>query len=242
MKSVVIIPARMDSKRFPGKPLADCGGVPLLQRTYDAAKQTQAVEVIVASPDKEICNYCRDADIMWKPTRDDHPSGTHRCAEVAERMSKDIDIIVNWQVDEPLVDPRDVDRLIDLQPQTDCIVTLVARIDDEQTACDEDVVKTILLEYHHLPCCQWFSRAPMSGAWGHVGIYAFNRQTLLDVGQMLPNKLSQLESLEQLTWIEQGKIILAVSAANLPQAVNTPADLDKVIRHYETKISPQGAD
>ena len=63
MKSVIIIPARMESTRFQGKPLADCGGVPLLRRVVDAARQTQAVDVVVASPDREVCNYCRDNGI-----------------------------------------------------------------------------------------------------------------------------------------------------------------------------------
>jgi 3-deoxy-manno-octulosonate cytidylyltransferase (CMP-KDO synthetase) len=224
-KKVIIIPARMQSKRFPGKPLAEITpGVALVEHVYRQAKQTSANAVIVATPDREIARHCDQRGIFWRPTREDHPTGTHRCAEVFEqfKIGSKVSIIVNWQVDEPLVRASDVDLLME---HTATISTLVG-IGDKKWMHDKNVTKVAV----SFPSgrCHWFSRAPMAGALYHCGVYSFAPEHLAMVSSFRPTTYSLAESLEQLAWIESGCAIYGEPMGEVPLAVNTLEDLEKV--------------
>lgn len=222
-KTAIIIPARMESTRFPGKPMAKADGRPLVHWTYDRAKQTIADHVIVATPDREIARYCDMNGLIWRPTREDHPTGTHRCAEVFEQIKADVGLVLNWQVNEPLVEPEDVNRLIESEYITG---TLVANPLVGKEACGyhkTNTVKTVMSPINMR--CYWFSRAPMAGAYFHCGVYAFLPNVLRALGKQTPSKHSLAESLEQLTWIDHGYAIYGVQIkGKFPLSINTPED------------------
>jgi len=223
-RAVIVIPARMASGRLPGKPLLEAGGKPLVHHVYDRAKRTVACRVVVTSPDREVCRYCDANGMAWFPSRPDCPSGTHRVAEVAARFKLDanVGLVVNWQVDEPMLDPADVDGLIrkHVLGYHREAVTITAPIDEGQ-ARDENTTKAIELADGRV---QWFSRAPMRGAVGHCGIYTFWLSMLLTLGNLRPSRHSEAEGLEQLTWLENGYAVRAHRIESLPPSINTEED------------------
>ena len=110
-KVLVVIPARWDSSRFPGKPLAKIGGIPMIQRVVAQADKAECVsEVIVATDDSRILDFVLSAGVRAIMTSDAHPSGTDRIAEVAR--DRDCDIVVNVQGDEPLIPPQNIDQVV----------------------------------------------------------------------------------------------------------------------------------
>ncbi len=236
-KNIIIIPARMASERLPGKPMLMAGGKPLVHWTHDRAKKTKADHVIVTSPDREVARYCRENGLTFWPSSEDCQTGTHRCADVLRYLRRGqpkIDCVVNWQVDEPLADPEAVDRMIHLfgdrararaMPE---VATLVTNMPDDLEAeladpryVDGDVIKAAV---GGAGDAYWFSRAPMLGACLHCGVYAFPPDVLEYIGHLQPTRLSQRESLEQLTWIEEALEIQTVRIGNLPPSINTLED------------------
>ena len=230
MKSYIIIPARMDSRRLPGKPMINVNGKPLVHWTYDRAKQSKANTVVIATSDREIYSYCNNYKLEYNSTRQNHFTGTHRCAEVLEAIEhaavttgtdNEKRIIVNWQCDEPRVNPEDVDKLIDAIEQHYDIATLVAPAYPIQ---DVDVTKVVV---GHNGIAHWFDRLPMTGAKAHIGVYAFRAETLRKLGKLKPTKLSLEASLEQLAFIEAGYNIGTVGTKEFPLSINSQQDLDR---------------
>ncbi len=224
MKSLIIIPARLDSRRLPNKPLLKAGGKALVHWTYEAAKRTQADSVIVTSPDREVGRYCEANGLTFWPSSNTCESGTHRCADVLSQLRPEVresfDVVINWQADCPLLNPADVGRLID-ETQWDrekLIATIVARkgpAESVRVAVDSD------------PICHWFSRPFRffgDDYLHHVGVYAFEPSVLLELGQLTPSRLAKAESLEQLTWIVNGYRIEAIEIARAPMSVDTQED------------------
>lgn len=242
---IIIIPARMESERLPGKPLMNIAGTPLLLRTYHRALETGVEHIYVATSDSSIVTYCSDHEIPCVVT-DEVLTGTHRCSKALKKIESTtntiFDAVVCWQCDEPLVRPEYVKRMIEMCHFRDRIITLVApmnakEIDDPN--CVKLVGKESTVNEHYLFQCFWFSRAPMTGAYGHCGIYVFRPSILWDVSQLGPTKLSQAESLEQLPWIEFGYRIGAIIMGKMPQAVNTKSDIAEMEKLYAT--SSEGA-
>jgi 3-deoxy-manno-octulosonate cytidylyltransferase (CMP-KDO synthetase) len=221
MKTVVIIPARMASKRLPGKPLLEAGGKALVRHTWEAARKTKAAHIVVATPDREIAKYCDTKGMIWAPTREDHPTGTHRCAEVAERFKPDanVEIVVNWQVDEPLVNPESVNELIHKIEVHSTIATLIGPLDLMKD--DPNTIKAAVSEHGR---ALWFSRANLLGAHAHIGVYAFEMASLRRISALSPTYLSQQESLEQLIWLEAIERIDTVWTNEPVRGINTQED------------------
>lgn len=253
MKTLIIIPACMESRHLPGKPLLEIvDGKTLLDMTRDAAQAASAEmsddgyfktdAVVIATSDSEIDAYCHNRG-MWRMFTSDQPTGTHRCAAVAALLSNQrLDVVINWQADEPLVPPDAILKLVDAIKLGADIATLVAPIDIDQ-ARDPHIVKTIVLGRGDTAKCQWFSHVPMGGAFGHCGVYAFRTyrgDVLKRLAKLDPTPLSRFEGLEQLAWIEAGHRIVAIPMAELPPAVNVEADLEIVRERYEA--AREGAD
>ncbi|KKK49759.1 hypothetical protein LCGC14_3131820, partial [marine sediment metagenome] len=210
LKTVIIIPARMESKRLPGKPLANVNGKPLLQWTYNAAKKTEADFVIVTTPDKVIVDYCFANDILVALTDENIENGTVRCAQAMKQSFSDKDMfqsislhplgllsrVVNWQVDEPLVDPTYVNRM--LKSQSSNIQTLVSPY--SPNVFSNGTVRAVINDKGTI--CHWFTRHSIPGTLFHCGIYAFAWTILEEIADLQPTKKAKLESLEQLTWLE----------------------------------------
>jgi 3-deoxy-manno-octulosonate cytidylyltransferase (CMP-KDO synthetase) len=236
MKSVIVIPARFGSTRFPGKSLARLQGRPMIQWVWEAASRSRLSEqVIIATDDDRIADVAAKfgADVMM--TKKSHRSGTDRVAEVADKVSAQL--YVNVQGDEPLLSPGAVDDLIRgmaESPRTP-IGTLAHRIDTEAEWRSPEVVKVVVDRHNE---ALYFSRSPVPfmRAWNakggkllrHVGIYAYRASALATFVALKPSALELAESLEQLRALEQGMTIQVIETKYRCLGVDTPADLIRV--------------
>ncbi|MCX6346317.1 MAG: 3-deoxy-manno-octulosonate cytidylyltransferase [Armatimonadetes bacterium] len=233
MRIAVIIPARMSAARFPGKPLADLCGKPMIQWVYERAGMAASVSrVIVATCDAEIVDAVELFGGEAVMTSDAHRSGTDRLAEAA--VGLDVDIVVNVQGDEPLIDPSAIEKAIApfIESESVQMVSLMAPIDSE-SAKDQNLVKVVVTQDSY---ALYFSRSPipyerkpLEGAsiYGHVGLYAYTKDFLLKFASLEPTPLEQAESLEQLRALEHGYRIKMVEIADRSFGVDTLEDLER---------------
>jgi 3-deoxy-manno-octulosonate cytidylyltransferase (CMP-KDO synthetase) len=182
MNTVGIIPARYGSTRFPGKPLAKILGVSMIQRVYEQCiKSKKLTSLIVATDEKKIYNHVLKFGGKAMMTSENHRTGTERCEEVAQSLSKDVDIIVNIQGDEPYINPLQIDEIIKLfiNPNTQ-IGTLAQKIDDKEIFENENNPKVIFdLERNALNFCRKItSNNSVSKYYKHIGIYAFKKKNI----------------------------------------------------------------
>lgn len=222
-KKVIVIPARMASNRLPGKPMLEAAGKSLVQWTYERARATEADHVIVATGDAKIAHHCQQVGMTWMLTTGDHQSGTSRTAEIFTKLEPEVrqrvQVIVNWQVDEPMVEPSDVNKLMAMRISS--IGTLVCANQGISLPLHDSNVTKVVWSHNR---CHWFSRAPMRGAGFHVGLYSFTPFLLQAVSLLKQSRLSMLESLEQLTWLENGFALVPVEVRQLPLSIDTPED------------------
>lgn len=240
MRILCIIPARYKSSRFPGKPLADICGRPMIWWVYQQCLKVQAfTKVIVATDDDRIRKACEDWDMSCEMTSADNLTGTDRVAEVAERI--EADLYVNVQGDEPLVSPQTIEKV--LLPFTGSatdidIVNLMAPIENPIDICNPTVVKVITNENGF---GIYLTRAAAPHPKGSVsfqyykqlGIYAFSRKALSffrNYGKTKGKaKIERIEDVEILRFIENGWNVQFLEADEPSAAVDTPQDLEKVI-------------
>lgn len=244
-KATAIIPARYASTRFPGKPLASLKGLPMIQHVCHQVSKAETVErVIVATDDQRISEAVKGFGGEVMMTRADHPTGTDRLAEVAERL--DVELIVNVQGDEPLINPRMIDQAV--QPMLDNpklkMGTLATRIDQIEDFYSPNVVKVVKASDG---LALYFSRAPIPWPrdltreqlaenldkvelFRHIGLYVYRRDFLLEYPQMLQTPLEALENLEQLRALEAGVRLHVAETEFSCHGVDTPEDLERVSR------------
>jgi 3-deoxy-manno-octulosonate cytidylyltransferase (CMP-KDO synthetase) len=246
MSAVIVIPARYDSTRFPGKPLALLKGIPVIQHVYQNSKgSTSAEEVLVATDSETIFEKVISFGGRAVMTSAEHVSGTDRVAEIARSLS--CDIIVNVQGDEPLIRPEMIDDAIGLLSDSRAdIGTLVKAIERPEEIADPNVVKAV---FDHDGFALYFSRAPVPyhrDAWKdlsasgiprspfkvykHIGIYSYRRDILLRLTGMKPSALEEIEKLEQLRAIENGIKIKVKETLWETAGIDTPRDLERVER------------
>lgn len=235
MSVIGIIPARYDSSRFPGKPLVDILGKSMIQRVYQQCMQSSSMDaVIVATDDQRIFDAVEAFGGRVKMTRSDHISGTDRIAEVAADFD-DEDLIINIQGDEPLIDPLQIDQLVQLleQPQA-AIATLYRWIHDEASVANPNLVKVVsdangkalYFSRSAIP----FNRSGVSIKYKqHIGIYGFRNHVLQSLTRLAPSPLERAESLEQLRWLEQGYDIYVEFSDFRNIGVDTPEDVDHIV-------------
>src|SRR5262245_46284391 len=211
MEIVAVIPARFASTRLPGKPLLSDTGRPLIQHVVEAARGASRLgRIIVATDDDRIAEAVKSFGGDCVMTRDDHPSGTDRVAEVAAALP-DARIIVNLQGDEPEISPRALDLVVStLEDHPDAaMATLATPIRSEPTYRDPACVKVVCsraghaiyfsrspIPYHREGLPDPDSKAPL--AYLHLGLYAYRRDFLLELAAMPPSPLEMTEKLEQL--------------------------------------------
>ena len=242
MGVTVIIPARYASTRFPGKPLAELCGKPMVQWVYERSSLCEAVDkVIVATDDQRIANavVAFGGDVVM--TRADHATGTDRLAEVAEGV--DDELIVNVQGDEPLIDPAMIQAAVAplLNDQSIPMGTLRTPLTSLDEFRNPNVVKVVT---DRAGFALYFSRAPipyprdfaeqLEQRWSelatakHVGLYVYRRSFLLDYPHLPKTPLEEQECLEQLRALEHGYRIHVATTDLVGQGVDTPADLERV--------------
>lgn len=247
MKVVGIIPARYASTRFPGKPLALIKGKPMIQRVYEQALKSKLDAVVIATDDVRIADAVMDFGGQYVMTSPNHRSGTDRCCEALDLLKTKYDAVVNIQGDEPFIDPKQIDLLVDLIVRDDTsLASLAKRIDDADELFSPNAVKVVVNQEGN---AMYFSRNPIpfmrnvdrdewlakGRFYKHIGIYAYKADVLHQVAHMEPSALEQAESLEQLRWLENGLAIrMALSdAENI--SIDTPDDLHRAEQYAQTK-------
>ncbi len=242
MTSIVIIPARYDSARFPGKLLCPLKGLPVIQHVYINSKKARMPgDVIVATDSEIIFEAVTSFGGKAAMTKTGHQSGTDRIAEVAGLT--DYDIIVNVQGDEPLIRSEMIDDVIELlEDERASIGTLVKRIQDPQEIADPNVVKVV---FDSERFALYFSRAPIpfraphSEIWTpdyfkHIGIYSYRREALLAFAGMRQAGLEKIEKLEQLRALENGLKIKVRETIFETCGVDIPEDIERVEKCLNT--------
>ncbi|MDP3029539.1 MAG: 3-deoxy-manno-octulosonate cytidylyltransferase [Deltaproteobacteria bacterium] len=238
MKIVAIIPARYPSTRFPGKPLADILGKPMLQHVYERAKQAPEVaRVVVATDDERIYDVVLGFGGEAVMTAAGHPSGTDRIAEAADKLSlADEDIVVNIQGDQPLFPPEIIKDLTAplLGDKAITMSTLIYKIVRPEELTDPNHVKTVFDNHGY---ALYFSRATIpffrgEGAppdyYKHLGFYAYRKSFLTQFVTLPVGIWEASERLEQLRALEHGYRIKVVLTSHNSIEVDTPADLERV--------------
>jgi len=235
MKVAAIIPARMGSTRFPGKPLARICGKPMIQHVYEKAVACKLIEhVVVATDDKAVEQAVQAFGGEVLMTSCDHQTGTDRVAEVARIL--DAEIIVNIQGDEPLLPPDAIEKAIRPMIEDASIVmsTLKTALRPEDDPHDPNIVKVATDVHGH---ALYFSRSPIpfrrndtpaAQLYRHIGLYVFRRSFLFEFTTLPQTPLEQTESLEQLRALEHGHSIFVAETLYYPLGVDVPSDIDRV--------------
>ncbi|CAK4068511.1 3-deoxy-manno-octulosonate cytidylyltransferase [Vibrio sp. 16] len=243
MSFTVVIPARYQSTRLPGKPLADIGGKPMIQWVYEQAIQAGAENVIIATDDKRVESAVQGFGGQVCMTSPNHESGTERLAEVVELMAiPDDHIVVNVQGDEPLIPPSIIRQVADnLANCSAPMATLAVEIEDEAEVFNPNAVKVLTDKDGY---AMYFSRATIP--WDrdsfanenkeikqplmrHIGIYAYRAGFINTYINWQPTALEKIECLEQLRVLWYGEKIHVEVAKESPAAgVDTPEDLQVV--------------
>lgn len=241
----VVIPARFESTRLPGKPLRQIAGKPMILHTVMHAKSSGASEVLVATDDKRIFDVVAANGFDVTMTRKDHLTGTDRIAEVAlQRNWNDDDIVVNLQGDEPLMPSSLLQQVAwDLAKHIPAVMaTLVVSIQEANDIFDANIVKAVM---DHAGYALYFSRAPIpwnrqtfstkradlptTGYFRHVGLYAYRVGFLKQYVKWEPAVIEQIECLEQLRILANGHRIHLSEVNEFPgYGVDTEEDLARV--------------
>ena len=228
---VGIIPARIGSKRFPKKILADIDGKPMVVHVAERAMQSKFLEkVILAIDSNEAKQVLSDYDLEIVMTSKDHVSGTDRVTEVVRGLDS-AELIINIQGDEPLLDPKVIDGLIKIfDDSTVSMGTVVSRKIGIRDYLDRNVVKAFLDENQN---AYDFKRdiydSDIGGVFRHIGFYGFDRDTLLQFSSLPASKNEIKYSLEQFRALDNGIKIKAFISNAQQQAIDSPEDLDRVL-------------
>jgi 3-deoxy-manno-octulosonate cytidylyltransferase (CMP-KDO synthetase) len=257
MAVVAIIPARYDSSRFPGKPLAKIGGKPMIQHVYENTAKAKVLDrVLVATDDARIEETVRGFGGEVMMTSKDHATGTDRLAEVARKIKADW--LVNVQGDLPFIQAKTIARAVRPLRRKRSIPmgTVSTPIRDEAEWRNPNIVKVLTDRAGY---ALYFSRAPIpyirndavdfagrksparskERLWGqrHIGLYVYRRDFLLKFARLRPTPLEQIESLEQLRALVYGYRIFVAEADERSVEVDTPEDLPKAELYLSEQVS-----
>jgi 3-deoxy-manno-octulosonate cytidylyltransferase (CMP-KDO synthetase) len=245
-----IIPARFASSRLLGKPLADIGGKPMIQHTYESASKSKLIhKLIIAVDDEKVERTARGfgANVIMTPK--DIATGSDRIAYVAKNVP-DADIIVNIQGDEPFIQGSMIDQAIEplLFDFTVNVSTLAKKIEDVEELKTPSIPK-VVFDYQNFAL--YFSRSPipfvrearsnlerirLADIYKHVGLYVYRRDALFKFTSLHPTDLEQIEKLEQLRMLENGIKIKVVITEYESISVDTPEDLERARIYYRSML------
>ncbi|HTY69157.1 MAG TPA: 3-deoxy-manno-octulosonate cytidylyltransferase [Alphaproteobacteria bacterium] len=250
---LVIIPARLAATRLPNKPLADIGGVPMIVHVWRRAVEAAAGPVLVAAADASIVDVVEAAGGQAILTRPDHPSGSDRILEAADRFDpgRRYDAIVNLQGDLPTIEPQAVRAALAplTEPAVD-IATIAAEIARAEEKTDPNVVKAVVAFTRGgsggeppMGRALYFTRATAPAGEGplyhHIGLYVYRRTALERFVALPQGVLEQREKLEQLRALENGMRIDVARVDTVPLGVDTPADLERAKALLAGRTPPQ---
>ena len=244
MQFIGIIPARYASTRFPGKPLADLGGKPMIQRVYEQTKKALNT-VVVATDDERIFDCVQSFGGEVVMTRADHKCGTDRCLEAWEKLHiAEPAVVINIQGDEPFIQPEQIEAIKSCfdDPTTE-IATLVKPFTEEDGLVALENPNTPKVVMAPDGTALLFSRSVIPYLRGidknewlkqhlhykHIGMYAYRTNVLAQITQLAQTPMEKAESLEQLRWLENGYTIRALECDYQGIGVDTPEDLSKLV-------------
>ena len=249
MKFIGIIPARYASTRFPGKPLADMAGKPMIRRVYEQV-QNVLDAVCVATDDSRIETAVRAFGGNVVMTSDQHKSGTDRCYEAYCKIGDGHDVVVNIQGDEPFIHPSQIKTVCDCfnDPSTQ-IATLGKPFTDMESVENPNSPKIVVNNSNNamyfsrsvipfirgVERSQWIDRFPFLK---HLGIYAYKKEVLAEITRLPQSSLEKAESLEQLRWLQNGYVIKVGTTDLETIGIDTPDDLiraEKVLEQLKKK-------
>lgn len=246
-KFIGIIPARYASTRFPGKPLADLGGMTVIERVYRRASSALD-DVAVATDDRRIFDAVEAFGGKAVMTSAEHRSGTDRCREAYDNLGSDADVVVNIQGDEPFIDPSQLRQLAGCFDDDGVDIATLVRpfpagkpfeaLDNPNTpkVTLSPTMDALLFSRSVIPYLRGVERSEWPARhqyYTHIGLYAYRADTLREITRLPQSPLELAESLEQLRWLENGyRIRVAVSECPTI-GIDTPADLEAARRFLE---------
>ena len=244
MPALAVIPARYASTRFPGKPLADRTGKPLIRHVVERVRLAKHVgRIIVATDDPRIQSAVREFGCEAMMTGE-HPNGTSRIAEVVRNLSQQVgkdDIIVNVQGDEPEIEPRVIDELVDglmLDPDAP-MATLASAFRPDEDASNPNIVKLVTATAEGRTRALYFSRAlipfdrdqrRLAPPLKHPGCYAYRKDFLLHYVTLPATPCEQMEQLEQLRALEHGYAIAVIKTQVEHHGIDTPEQYEAFVK------------
>ncbi len=250
MKCIGIIPARYASTRFPGKPLADMDGKPMIQRVYEQVSGTLD-HVVVATDDKRIREAVESFGGNAVMTSPDHKSGTDRCCEAYRKAGVSYDVVINIQGDEPFIHPQQIQTIKDcFEDNAVRIATLVKPFrnydDFEKDLFNPNSPKVVLNKNRE---AMYFSRSVIPYVRGkshtewlnshiyykHIGLYGYRPHILEEITLLPQTPLELAESLEQLRWLENGYRIKVGITEHETIGIDTPDDMKEAINFLRSK-------
>jgi 3-deoxy-manno-octulosonate cytidylyltransferase (CMP-KDO synthetase) len=237
MKFIGIIPARYQSTRFPGKPLAMINNKPMIQWVYENVEKAVS-EVWVATDDERIFKAVENFGGKAVETLSTHQSGTDRCAEAARIIAKQInfDVVINVQGDEPFIQSQQIELLKSCFATYADIATLIKKIETTEELFNPNRPKVVTDNQQN---ALYFSRSTIPYVrgtenenwlskhtfWAHLGMYAYKSEVLQKISKLKQGMLEQAESLEQLRWLENGFKIKTAVTEHQSIGIDTPEDL-----------------
>ena len=249
VKVLAVIPARFSSQRFPGKPLANILGKPMIQWVYERAQKAKLLShTIIATDDERIFNVVKGFGADGVMTSTTIPNGSERVAVVARQL--DYPIVVNIQGDEPFIDPDAIDKAVELLLKDDSVMvgTLIKKIENISELENTNLPKVVIDSNNY---ALYFSRSiipynrdnknkqdwlKQNNHYRHVGLYVYRNKFLQQFIKLPMSKLEKMEKLEQLRILENGYKIKVAEVNYAPQGVDTPEDLDKLISDLKENL------
>lgn len=249
MRIIGIIPARMASTRFPGKPLAKILGRPMIEHVYSRSMLCRMLSsVFIATPDKEIRDYCEKNRMNVVMTKDTHERASDRAAEAVLRIEKSsgkkIEIVVMIQGDEPMLQHEMIDKVIRpmINDRSISAVNLTVPLKSRQEQNDPNQVKVVVdkkgfaLYFSREPIPSWKKGAKDVPMQRQIGLIAFRRDFLIKFNKLTPTPLEKIESVDMLRILEHGYKLKMVPGVFDAYGVDTPQDLKKVERLMKAEV------
>lgn len=234
MSEIIIIPARYNSTRLPGKLLIEISGISILQRTWlQCIKVLSPNLVYVATDDERIVKHCYKNKMNYILTSKDHKTGTDRISEAYQSLHKKYKTIVNVQGDEPFVNPNDIREIIRKHQQLPGYVCCgMTKIKSEEEFRNPNIIKVVTNMQNEL---LYMSRAPIptnkslgfETAYKQVCIYAFNNESITEFSCFEKNSLEKIEDIELLRCIDLGYKVKMIETSNWSMSIDTIEDVEK---------------
>ena len=235
--TAIIIPTRLEAKRFPNKPLAKINNIPMIIHVFNRARESEVGEVFVATPDAKIVSIVEENGGQAVLTKRNYSSGSDRIYEVyLQKLKNNVDLIINLQGDMPNIKPNSISKLEKLMRKNKCdIGTLAALIKNKDEILNPNIVKVQvgkdLKNKDFLDAKDFFREKKYlknEKIYHHIGIYAFTNVALTKYVKLARSKLEIERNLEQMRAMENNLIIKVGLSDSIPLGVDIEEDLKKV--------------